>query len=164
MLLFGRRFFFFFLSFDSLRVRNLRQSTHNPKRFLFVNRTVHDPRHSWTEVWLYISVQATLMQIPQCLCSILFVSLLTSCGRGCICNSKVLHWCIWCAVKSRCKTGLLTCRCSHWRSGDRIPVGARFSSLAQAGPGAHPDPYTMGTGSYPVVKRSGRGVEHPPTI
>jgi hypothetical protein len=32
------------------------------------------------------------------------------------------------------------------RSGDRIPVGARFSAPVQTGPGAHPASYTMRTG------------------
>ena len=32
-------------------------------------------------------------------------------------------------------------------SGDRIPVGARFSAPVQTGPEAHPASYTMGTGS-----------------
>ena len=48
------------------------------------------------------------------------------------------------------------------RSGDRIPVGARFSAPVQTGPGAHPASCTMGTGSFPGVK-SGRGVVLPPT-
>ena len=43
------------------------------------------------------------------------------------------------------------------RSGDRIPVGARFYAPVQTGPGAHPVPCTMGIGSFPGVK-SGRGV------
>jgi len=43
------------------------------------------------------------------------------------------------------------------RSGDRIPVGARFSAPVQTGPGAQPASCTMGTGSFPVVK-SARGV------
>ena len=47
------------------------------------------------------------------------------------------------------------------RSGDRIPVGVRFSAPVQTAPGAHPASYTMGTGSFPWVKRPGRGVEHP---
>ena len=47
------------------------------------------------------------------------------------------------------------------RSGDRIPVGARFSAPVQTGPGAHPASYTMGTGSFPEVKRPGHGVDHP---
>ena len=42
-------------------------------------------------------------------------------------------------------------------SGDRIPVGARFSAPVQTGPVAHPASCTMGTGSFPGVK-SGRGV------
>jgi hypothetical protein len=42
-------------------------------------------------------------------------------------------------------------------SGDRIPVGTRFSAPVQTGPGAYPASYTMGTGSVP-----GWGVDHPP--
>ena len=48
-------------------------------------------------------------------------------------------------------------------SGDRLPVGARFSAPVQTGPGAHPASSTMGTGSFPGVKWPGRGVDHPPT-
>ena len=48
------------------------------------------------------------------------------------------------------------------RSGDGIPVGARFSTPVQTGPGAHPASCTMGTGSFPGVKRPGRGADHPP--
>jgi hypothetical protein len=57
-------------------------------------------------------------------------------------------------------------RCSDWlrdgRSGDRIPVGARFFAQVQTGPEAHPASCTMGTGSFPGVKRPGRGADHPP--
>ena len=53
------------------------------------------------------------------------------------------------------KVGWVT-QCSDWlragRSGDRIPVGARFSTPVQTGPGAHPASCTMGTGSFPGVK------------
>jgi len=48
------------------------------------------------------------------------------------------------------------------RSGDQIQEGSRFSAPVQTGPGAHPASYTMGTGSFPEVKRPGRGVNHPP--
>jgi hypothetical protein len=52
-------------------------------------------------------------------------------------------------------------RYSDWlragRSGDRIPVGARFSAPVQTGPEAHPASCTMGTGSFPGA-RCGRGV------
>jgi hypothetical protein len=57
-------------------------------------------------------------------------------------------------------------RYSDWlragRPGDRIPVGARFFAHIQTGPGAHPASCTMGTGSFPGVKRPGLGAEHPP--
>ena len=48
------------------------------------------------------------------------------------------------------------------RSGDRIQVEARFSAHVQTDPGAHPASYTMGTGTFPGVKRPGCGVDHPP--
>ena len=38
---------------------------------------------------------------------------------------------------------------------------ARFHSPVKTGPGAHPTFYIMGTGSFPGVKRPGRGVDHP---
>ena len=40
--------------------------------------------------------------------------------------------------------------------------GARFSTRVQTGLGVHPAPCAMRTGSFPEVKRSGRGVDHPP--
>ena len=52
-------------------------------------------------------------------------------------------------------------RYSDWlragRSGDRIPARAGFSPPVQTGSGAHPTFCTMGTRSFPGVKR-GRGV------
>jgi len=39
--------------------------------------------------------------------------------------------------------------------------GARFSVRVQTGPAAQPASYTMGIGSFPGVKWSGRGVDHP---
>ena len=50
------------------------------------------------------------------------------------------------------------------RSGDRIPVGSRFSAPVQTGPEAHSASYTMGTGFFPGVKMSGRSVDHPPSF
>jgi len=43
-------------------------------------------------------------------------------------------------------------------------VGARFSTALQTGPGAHPSSFTVGTGSFPGVKRPGRGVDRPPHL
>ena len=40
-------------------------------------------------------------------------------------------------------------------------MDGRFSAPVQTDPGAHPASYTMGTGSFPGVKRPGGGVHHP---
>jgi hypothetical protein len=40
--------------------------------------------------------------------------------------------------------------------------GARFSAPVETGPGTHPASYTMGTGSFPGVKRPGSVVDHTP--
>jgi hypothetical protein len=48
--------------------------------------------------------------------------------------------------------------------GSKLGGEVRFSALVQTCPGAHPASYKMGTGSFPGVRRSGRGVDHaPPT-
>jgi hypothetical protein len=53
---------------------------------------------------------------------------------------------------------LTRCRISiDFRSGDRIPVQARFSAPVQTGPVVHPASCTMGTGYSPGVS-CGRGV------
>ena len=39
--------------------------------------------------------------------------------------------------------------------------GVRFSAPIHTGHGAHPVSYTMGTGSFPVVKWLGHGTDHP---
>jgi hypothetical protein len=43
----------------------------------------------------------------------------------------------------------------------KVPVGTRFFAPVQTGPGAHPASCTVGTGSFPGVKRPGRGADHP---
>jgi hypothetical protein len=48
------------------------------------------------------------------------------------------------------------------RSGDLIPVEARFFASIQTGSEVHPASYTVGNGSFPEVKRPGCGVDHPP--
>jgi hypothetical protein len=41
-------------------------------------------------------------------------------------------------------------------------VAARIVAHVQTGPGAHPASCAMGAGSFPGVKRQGRGAEHQP--
>jgi hypothetical protein len=60
--------------------------------------------------------------------------------------------------RSRCSDSLRA-----ERSGDRIPM-PRFSAAVLTYPGAHPGSYTVGTGSFPRVKRPGRGVDYPPHL
>jgi hypothetical protein len=48
-----------------------------------------------------------------------------------------------------------------WTVRNRILVGAKFSALVQAGYEVHRASYTMGTESFPGVKRPRRGVDHP---
>jgi len=43
-------------------------------------------------------------------------------------------------------------------------VCATFSVPVQNDPEALPAPYTIGTGSFPGVKRPGRGADHPTPI
>jgi hypothetical protein len=51
------------------------------------------------------------------------------------------------------------CQKSPTESIKKIPVGARFSAPVQTGPGAHPASYKTDIGSFPGVKRPGRGVD-----
>jgi hypothetical protein len=67
-----------------------------------------------------------------------------------------------CACGPGSSVGIVTGWLRAGRSGDQIPVGARFFAHVQTGPGAHPAPCTMGTGSLPGVKRPGRVVDYPP--
>jgi hypothetical protein len=54
------------------------------------------------------------------------------------------------------RSQLPTVRCSS------LPF--TLSALVQTGPGSHPASSTMGTGSFPGVKRPRRGVHHPPHL
>ena len=48
--------------------------------------------------------------------------------------------------------------------GIEFRMGKRFSAPVQTGPGARPASCKMGTGSFPGVKRQGRGAGHPPHL
>jgi hypothetical protein len=90
-------------------------------------------------------------------------------------NSRVQ---IWGEIQLKCCThgneykhtmwaGLLSRYSGRLRAGrsrDRILVGTRFFAHIQTDPGAHPAYCTMGTGSFPGVKRPGRGADHPPLL
>jgi len=88
-----------------------------------------------------------------------------------------VHWCSDTArenSKTRrktCPSVTLSClgqcgRCSDLlragRSGDRMPMGSRFSAPVQTATGVRPASCTMGAGLFPGVKRLGCAVDHPP--
>ena len=75
-------------------------------------------------------------------------------------------YCILVAYRYKCvgrqsSVGIAT---RYGLDGPRSNAGgrARFSAPVQTDPGAHPASCTMGTGSFPGVKRPGRGADHPP--
>jgi hypothetical protein len=80
------------------------------------------------------------------------------CDKGFERISRSLKYTCVCLIPYKCRN-VPSLRAG--RSGDRIPVAARFSSPVQTDPRAHPASYTMSTGSFLGVKRPGRGVDHP---
>ena len=48
-----------------------------------------------------------------------------------------------------------------WTVRGSSPSWARFSAPFQSGPGDHPVSYTIVTGSFPEIKRPGRGADRP---
>ena len=57
-------------------------------------------------------------------------------------------------------------RYSEWLRAGRAGIESRWGRdipPVQTGPGAHPASCTMGTGSFPGVKRPGRDADHSPT-
>jgi len=73
-------------------------------------------------------------------------------------NHRYFYW-----LEAKKNLKLILQRLATGRSGDRKPVGTRIFAPVQTDPGDHQASYTMGTGSFPGVKRLGRGVNHPPT-
>jgi hypothetical protein len=102
---------------------------------VYSSRVVHCMAHLWSKIIEYTHDE--------------YCDMLLNLGSYVIRLGNLLN------ARSRARAG---------RSGDRIPVGARFSAPVQTGSGAHPASYTMGTGSFPWVKRPGRGVDYPPHL
>jgi hypothetical protein len=90
----------------------------------------------------------------QSTCILNFITLYPLFYVLCFCN-------IHCNISSRDSSVGIATRYGLGRSGDRIPVGARFSATVQTGSETHPASDTVGTGSFPGLKRPERGAEHP---
>ena len=129
-------------------------------------------RLSWTQLWYTLRLQTSFNKSPLCL-----QQYGSSLGRSAsqrarqsrltAVTSQVKPICclhlieLWARQLSRYSDQLRA-----GRSGDRKPVGARFSAPVQTVPGAHPASCTMGTRSFPEVKK-GRGVTlapHPSSV
>jgi len=74
-----------------------------------------------------------------------------------------MHW-IPVHAKGRGSSAGITTRYGLDGPGIESRWQARFSAPVQIDPGSHSASYTMGTGSFPGVKRPGRGVDHPPHL
>ena len=77
--------------------------------------------------------------------------------RHCYCMSYFK--CYYLSVGRESVVSLATC---YRLDGPGIEFrwGVRFSAPVQTSHGAHPASYTMGTGSFPGVKRPGRSIDH----
>jgi hypothetical protein len=83
------------------------------------------------------------------------------------CNNQLQIWVLCTSIRVLVyKCGPGSCRYSDLlragRTGDRIPMGARFFAHVQTDPGGHPASCTMGTEDFPGVKPPERGADHPP--
>ena len=65
-------------------------------------------------------------------------------------------------VHTKCRVSAVRIATRYGLDGPRIDSrwGARFSAPVKTGPGSSPASCTMGTGSFPELKRPGRGVDH----
>jgi hypothetical protein len=79
----------------------------------------------------------------------------------CTGNKSVIAMCTEWIVGRDSSVGIVT-RYGLDGPGIESQWGEIFTPI-QTGPVAHPASYTMGTGSFPGVKRLGHGVDHPPS-
>jgi len=92
-------------------------------------------------------------------CSELFVSPVTT-SESSTCKRQIYRSTILHNVGQDSSVGVTT-RYGLDGPGIESPYGARYSTPVQTGPGAHQASYAMGAGSFPGLKRPGRGVDHP---
>ena len=70
---------------------------------------------------------------------------------------RVNYWCLYPSGAGRDSVAGTATRYGL----DGPGIESRWEGAIFSAPGAHPAFYTMGTGSFPGVKRPGRGVDHP---
>jgi hypothetical protein len=81
------------------------------------------------------------------------------CQNSCILCNIMVSYCVHCGPGSS-----VSIATDYGLDGPGIKSqwGGRFFAHVQTGPGAHPASCIMGTGSFPGVKRPGRGADQPP--
>jgi hypothetical protein len=74
--------------------------------------------------------------------------------------------CVCVYIYRRCRDSSVGIATGYGVDGSRIESrwGARFFAHVQTDPEAHPAFCTMGTGSFPGLKRPGRGADYPPLL
>jgi hypothetical protein len=123
---------------------------------LYLNTAFKPTLFGKKRYWLVYNVQLQMCAIYKVLVLVVFIlsihDIMNICNKTKISTSCDISWS--CDILSFYH---LLCR-----SGDRILVGARFCTHVQTGPEVHPASCTMGTGSFPGVKRPGCGADHSP--
>jgi hypothetical protein len=141
---------------------------------------LHPSRWSWS---FHLFLGRPMLLLPfglyfsTCLSNLSVPTLSTCCShsRCCCFISKTMFctpslktsisrphiWQPWWRLRTLCRNSLL----HIWMQLIKACVkDKKFTAPVQTGPGAHPASCTIGTGSFPGVKRPGRGVDHPPHL
>ena len=100
------------------------------------------------------------MCVYVCICVCMYV-----CVYVCVCMYGCMHVCIYINIYIQGRDSSVGIATAYGLDGQAIE--SRWGEIfrpVQTGPLAHPASCTMGTGSFPGVKQTGRGVDHPPHL
>ena len=104
-------------------------------------------------------IESIYIYIYMCVCVCVCV-----CVCLCVCVYVCVCVCVWERGRGRDSSVGIATRYGLDGPGIDSRWGRDFSAPVQTGRGAHPAYYTMATGSFLGVNRSGSGVDHPPHL